>query len=178
MAYVIRGVTEDGWRYRVDCTHECGRTCVVVAAHIRTAACAVCLREKHGALIDYRGNGERGVSWPSARVSTGVVSLRKSRVVLTQEVDASDERVWPQPRALAGRIEGARLLLSIARRADSPITAAGKPSANWSKTDTLISVQWRVNGRPPTCIAIWKNGKRDTALMGSREMTHTEIGAL
>lgn len=173
---MIRGLAADGWRYVVDCTHGCGRTCIASVGHVSTAACAACLRVAHGADPDYRGAGERGVAWPrESGYSTGAVSLRKTRVIFSCEAGPDSREKLPDGvRELAERV-GGRILLSVARRGDSPTTAAGKASANWGKSDTYVSVQWR---RPGSCTvrACWKNGQPDGGMIGERRATRTEVG--
>jgi len=177
----------DGWRYRAACLGGCGGTAIVVLAHVRDPWCSACLRRHHRvdeAIAATRAAGDvpTGAPWPRvARHSTGAVSLRKTRVLLSVEVASvdwkGDDRVPTAAYVLADRV-GGRVLLSVARRGDSPTTAAGKASAKWAQTDTFVSVQWRVAGRPPTIMAVWKNGQRDHAMVGERRVTHTDVGAL
>ncbi len=151
------------------------------------ARCEPCGRSHHGTPATvksaYRYSermGQGGTSMPCILAPAfGAVSLRKTRVVSSLEVLGDDawDRLPPAARALAERVDG-RVLISVARRTDSPTTAAGKVSANWSRTDTFVGVQWRPGGRPPTRMAIWKNGQRAGAMVGEVAMTHTDIGAL
>lgn len=179
----------DGVRAVTRCADGCGAPVVVLPSHVTAGArCATCGREHWGAPVPQRPPpgetrrnglplGQPGRGWPAAvRVSTGEVSLRKTRVVESAEVDVDDARVCEQARAVAARTAGARLLWSRARRADSPVTAAGKASANWTKVDEWLSVQWRRDGR--TVMAFWRNGQRADAMVGGRVTTHTEVGAL
>jgi|SRR5689334_1807809 len=172
----------DGWRYRASCLGGCGRAAIVVLEHLRDPWCSACLRRHHQvdeaiAAMNAAGGSPRGVSWPRETRPEAAVSLRKSKVVSAAEVGRDDERLPPRARALAERV-GGRVLLSIARRSDSATTAVGKASANWSKLDTLISVQWRPSGRPPTIMAFWRNGLPYGVMIGQRTMTHTDAGIL
>lgn len=181
----------DGWRYRVPCMDGCGAGAVVIVEYVRTGArCMDCGRRYWGAPVPERPEpgwtrynglrlGQGGENcYPAAIVRReGAVSLRKTRVIRSMQVFAFDPDVPPAARELAKRV-GGLVLLSVARRTDSPTTAAGKPSANWSKIDTYVSVQWREGGRPPTRMAIWKNGTRSGAMIGELATSHTAIGAL
>jgi hypothetical protein len=187
MVAMIRALSPDGWRYVVDCADGCGMPVVAVMAHVTTARCSACARRHHGVVtvprlpIAQRAHlalGQHGAAWPRAlRVSTEAVSLRKTRVVSAVEVGLDDERVPPAARVLAARV-GGRVLVSVARRSDSPTTAVGRASANWARTDTLVGVQWRLGGRRPTWMVVWKNGRRDHVMVGERRMTHTDAGVL
>lgn len=87
-------------------------------------------------------------------------------ILMSAEVGRDHPLVPPAARALAERIEGSRLLLSVA-------TCVGKRGCS-----TWLSVQWRVDGRPPTIMALWRDGKRDHAMYGLTRTTHTAVGAL
>lgn len=171
----------DGWRFLVDCVDGCGASVVVDRAHIVGGArCIDCGRRHHGVPTVVRSSadpttrmGQGGAhAYPVARRVDGAVSLRKTRIIESMEiVNVDDPRLPAAARELHARV-GGRMLLSLARRGDNPSTAS------WSKVDTWLSVQWRVAGRPPTVMAFWRNGRRDRAMVGGVESSHTAVGAL
>lgn len=171
----------------VDCAGECyvvqptGRAEDVSTVEPR---CASCGRTRWGAPVKIYADKPRvqhGIGFPGhldADRLTRLAEVAPGRIVERgREVFADGPDVLPPAAvALCRRVDG-RMLLSRARRADSPRTAAGKPSAGWDQVDTWLSVQWRPEGKPPTIMAFWRNGKRDRAMIAGVEMSHTAAGA-
>lgn len=183
----------NGVHYLVNCADGCGSTVVVTEEYVgRDVRCASHGREHRGAPVPQRPQpgetrynglriGQPGESMPghldpdrltrAAEVAPGRIVERGREVFM----DGPD--VLPAAAVTLCRRVGGRMLLSRARRADGPRTAAGKPSAGWDQVDTWLSVQWRPEGKPPTIMAFWRNGKRDRAMVAGVEMSHTAAGA-
>lgn len=171
----------DGYRVVSDCAGGCGARVVTIPQYIGHGRCITCGRARWGAAVPQRpapgetrrnglALGQPGASWPGRldpdRLAATGALRPESRVVESGEVGPDHPDVPAQASALARRMPGARLLRSVAR----DTTTEGR--------STWVSVQWREGGEPPTVMVLWRNGRRDHAMIGWRKTTHTAVGAV